>query len=448
MAQASLFADGFEHGDTAAWSLAAPARCDEISTFDRNLMPSSEIHVAPPPLGNDTTGNGSAESPFATPGRAAQAATPGTAIRLHPGTYGGGHFLDDLTGTMAAPIWIGGLPGAARPVFQGGSEGLHFVRAKWVVVHDLEIRNATANGLNADDGGEVGNALASHHLIFRRLSIHDIGSGGNNDCLKLSGINDFVVQDGFFARCGGSMSGSGIDCVGCHRGVIARNRFEQNSGNAIQAKGGSEDLEMRWNHLVSPGERGFNLGGSTGFEFFRPPLSMATPNAEARNLRVLANVIEGGTAAIAFVGCVDCVAAHNTIVHPTRWLMRILQETTTSGGFTFEPAKNGQVFNNLFLFTDAAISTHLNIGANTDPGSFDFSHNLWYASDVPAASQPTLPSAEIGGIYGQNPLLASDFSIPSNSPAAGAGAVQAWITGDGNGLCYASPPSVGAREVP
>ena len=97
-------------------------------------------------------------------------------------------------------------------------------------MHDLEIHSSTANGINADDGGETANPLASHHLVFRRLSIHDIGSGGNNDCLKLSGIYDFWVLDSTIARCGGGASGSGIDCVGCHEGLIARNRLRADVG--------------------------------------------------------------------------------------------------------------------------------------------------------------------------------------------------------------------------
>lgn len=442
------FAEDFEHGDTAAWSAVVPPRCDAIWPFDRGLAPSQEIHVAPPPVGSDSTGDGSPGSPYATLQHAAQFAVPGTAVRLHPGTYAGGTSLSQLQGTAAAPIWIGGLAGAARPSIQGSSQGLHLVRARYVVVEDLEIAGATANGLNADDGGLVGDPLASHHLVFRRLSIHDIGTGGNNDCLKLSGIRDFWVLDGAFARCGGNMSGSGIDCVGCHRGLVARNRFDEMSGNAVQAKGGSADVELRWNHLVSPGERGFNLGGSTGTAFFRPPLSTTEPNAEARNLRAVGNLIEGGRAAIAFVGCVDCVAAHNTVIDPWRWPLRILQETTSGGGYLFEPARDGIVENNLFYFEDDVVAAHVNVGGGTDAPSFEFAHNLWYAWDAPGASVPSLPAPETGGVYGQDPGFLPGFRIPPASPAAGAGQGGPWLAGDRDGRCYAAPPAIGAHEAP
>jgi hypothetical protein len=213
-------------------------------------------------------------------------------------------------------------------------------------------------------------------------------------------------------------------------------------------KGGSTDVELRWNHLVSPGQRGFNMGGSTGLEFFRPPLSTTEPNVEARNIRALGNLIEGGVAAFAFVGCVDCVAAHNTVVDPDNWLFRILQETTSTGPYTFEPAARGLVRNNLFRFEDAELSTHVNIGGNTDPDSFEFRNNLWYAADVPGASEPSLPSPETGGIYGEDPLLQPGGTLATGSPAAGAGLAQPWLAGDRAGDCYGSPPSIGSDEVP
>ena len=258
-----IFSDDFEWGDTGDWSQTEPARCDYINTFDRGLTPMAEIHVATD--GDDSTGDGTPGNPFATIGHAVQDAVPGTAVRVHAGTYSGGTFLTDVAGTPTAPIWIGGAPGEARPLISGGSQGMHLVRASYVVVHDLEVTGASANGINADDGGDYGDPLASHHVVFRGVNIHDIGSSGNQDCLKLSGLNDYWVLDSEFESCGGSFSGSGIDHVGCHHGLIARNQFRNLSGNAVQSKGGSEDIEIRWNRFLESGARSLNMGGSTGF---------------------------------------------------------------------------------------------------------------------------------------------------------------------------------------
>ena len=127
--------------------------------------------------------------------------------------------------------------------------------------------------------------------------------------------------------------------------MLARNEFRDNAqaGNAIQCKGGSERLTILANLMVDPGQRAVNMGGSTGFEFFRPSLSTNEPNAEARDIRLLSNVIVGSPAPLAFVGCVDCLAANNTIVNPENWVMRILQETTSTAEYEFLPASGGRV---------------------------------------------------------------------------------------------------------
>ena len=426
------------------------AACNAIPIFADGIAPTNELHVSP--SGSDQTGDGSMGNPFATIDRAADQAAPGTAVIVHAGTYAGGAYINDLAGAAAAPIWIGGAPSEDRPVIEGGSEGLHFVKASYLVLHDLEVRNVSQNGINCDDGGDYANPLASHHLVFDNLYIHDVGGTGNQDGLKLSGINDFVVKNCEMTRCGGAGSGSGIDMVGCHQGVIAGCYFHDLSANAVQCKGGSEDVEIRWCRMTEVGERGVNIGGSTGFEYFRPPLLTTEPNYEARDIRVLANVIEGGTASLAFVGCIDCVATNNTIVNPHNWILRILQETTSSGSYTFLECADNTVENNLVYFDRSDLSTYVNIGPNTEPATFAFTANLWYAHDNPSASEPTLPAPETAGLYGLNPDLrdpaAGDYRIEATSPAAGVGVGPARISGDRCGTCFVNPPSIGAYEVP
>jgi hypothetical protein len=440
-----IFSGDFEWGETGDWSAAEPPRCDRVDAYGRGLYPTSEIHVAT--WGNNTSGDGSLGNPYATIGRAIDNAVPGTALLVHEGTYSGGIYLSDVSGTMSAPIWIGGVPGEARPIIDGGGEGIHLTRAKYVVVHDLEVRNAADNGINADDGGDYGDPLATHHLTFKGLWIHDIGSDGNQDCLKLSGLDDYSVVLSEFSNCGGGFSGSGVDHVGCHQGLIARSVFHDLSANAIQSKGGSEDIEIRGNRFTDSGARGLNLGGSTGFTYFRPPLSTTQPNAEARDLVVVANVFEGSDAAVAYVGCVGCVVANNTIVDPDNWILRILQETTTSPPFTFEACRDGVFVNNVVVFDRSALSTYLNIGPNTAPETFTFASNLWYAWDNPAQSQPSLPVVETNGIYGVDPQLEPGYRIGPSSAAAGSGETTAWTWGDFDGACYQSPSSRGAFEV-
>jgi hypothetical protein len=443
-------------GDDDGGDGGIPATCDAPALFDDGIQPAQVLHVDPAAAPG---GNGSQGAPFRTVEEAAGAATPGTAIRLAPGNHATGQFVSELRGTASAPIWIGGEPGQALPVFDGGSQAMQLQRAAFVVVHDLEIRNATANGINIDDGGDFANDTAAHHIALARVFVHDVGTGGNNDCIKVSGINDLFVYDSRIERCGAG--GSGIDHVGCHRSIVARNTFDGVMGNAVQAKGGSTDVDIRQNRIRISGPRAINLGGSTDLNLFRPPLSTAGPNAEARRVRAYANVITGLNAQatpFAFVGCVDCLAANNLARGPMRQATRILQETPSTGtGFTFEQSRNGRVIANSFVFEAATLSTACNVGADTDAASFVFANNLWHATDSPGQSTPDLPVTESGSVIGMGsgyggipddpraPL--GQTCIGTTTPEANAGVDVAEVTGTIEGQCLMGMRSIGPQQL-
>jgi len=424
--------------------------CGLIHTFADGKQPLREIFVSP--TGNNTAGEGTQSNPYQTIARALQGVRPGDAIRLLPGNHTAGTSIRNLSGTSNAPIWIGGVPGQKRPLIRDGSMALQLSKVRFLIIENIEITGATGNGINCDDGADYANSNATRHLVFRNLSIHDIGTGRNNDGLKLSGVNDYFVLDCEFARM--SAGGSGIDQVGCHRGVIARCTFSDasgNGGNAVQCKGGSEDIEIRADRFINAGGRAINIGGSTGLEFFRPPLSTNTANVEAKNIRVLANLFRGSDAPIAFVGAANSLVANNTVIEPRRWVLRILQETVSRRGYTFLPCSQNQFINNLVYFDRSQISTPVNIGSNTESGSFEFAHNLWYAFNQPNQSTPSLPSAETNGVYGVDPRFinaaAGEYSVAANSPAAGKGKKLSKVKSDLPGRCYGEPPAVGAFEA-
>jgi hypothetical protein len=420
----------------------ASTTCGEIMTFEAGSAPTREIFVDAAASG---PGDGSEADPYPTLDAALGDVTAGTAVRIRPGTYDGGAFASGLTGTADEPIWIGGVPGEERPVISGGGNAFQLSGVSFVIVHDLEVTAQTANGINVDDGEAASGA--THHLVFRDLLIHDLGDGGNQDCLKLSGVDSFWVLDSEFVGCSG---GSAVDHVGCHQGTIAQNLFRDLGGNGVQSKGGSDDIAITRNRFVAAGERAVNMGGSTGFEFFRPALSTSGPNFEARDIRVTANLFVGGVSPIAFVGCVDCLAANNTIVDPETWVIRILQETTSTAEYEFLPSSGGRFVNNLVYYSLSLVRTHVNVGADTSPESFVFSNNLWYAHDAPADSEPgSLPVTESGGVYGEDPAFAGadDQHVGASSPAAGAGVELAEVATDLDGRCYAAPPAVGAHEA-
>ncbi len=368
--------------------------CRAPLTFADGKTPATIRHVAT--TGDDARGDGSATLPYRSIARAARSLAPGTAIQVHAGSYAGGIALANLHGTADAPIWIVGAPGEERPIVQGGTQGIYLQRPRYVVLRHLEIAGTADNGINVDDGDEMANEDAARFIVFDDLDIHETGRrpSGVPDCLKLAGVNDFVIMNSRFADCGTAEHGAvGVNGVGAHRGHVFGNRFLDTGYGGVQFKGASADVEIVGNEFQNAGWRGVNMGGSTGGPFFRPPVSASATNYEAARLHVVGNSFAGGETAAAFTGCVECAFTGNRVTNPSRWALRILQETTSIGGASFAPASRGTIADNLFYFRRADLNAgeDINVGANTDTASFALSGNAWVAHDDPAASAPRLP---------------------------------------------------------
>jgi len=377
--------------------------------------------------------------PYANLTSAANNATPGDTILLHAGTYPGGLYFTNLQGTSSAWITIRNAPGETV-VFEGGGNAIQFSDPAWLHLRGLIFQHQTGNGLNTDDGGTY--ATPAHDIIFEDCTFRDISATGNNDLMKLSGLDHFQIL-----RCtiqNGATGGSGIDMVGCHHGLIRECYFENLGSNAIQTKGGCADIQIERNFFRNGGQRTLNLGGSTGLAFFRPD----TAHFEAADIRVFSNIIVGSWATVAYVGAVNVRVENNTIYNPQNWVLRILQETVDPDRF-LECGDN--TFRNNIVYLDHNLNTETNIGPNTRPETFEFANNLWYNAALPNWSGPDIPTADPNMVLNQNPLLANpaadDFHIPPGSPAADAGASPAGTAFDYYGAGFAAPPSIGAVKA-
>ena len=346
-------------------------------------------------------------------------ATPGTTILLEPGEFPGGFHFSNLNGLPGKPIVITSADPSRPARIVGGGSGLQLSSVSHLEVRSLVVDKATGNGINIDDGGEIGKP--SHHIVLRNLVVMDLPKG-NRDAIKLSGVDDFLVADCKVERWGGS----GIDMVGCHRGTISNCKFLSGGDNGVQTKGGSSNIRVVSSQFLNAGQRGINVGGSTGMTFFRPPIDkMPTGRRyEAKDISVFGCTFTGSTAPIAFVGVVGADVSFNTIYRPERWALRILQETIAP---EFAKCQKGMFTNNLIVFRSSHwASGGVNVGANTLPESFRFATNFWYCEDRPEASRPTLPTPESGGIYGRNPEFADTsqliFKVSATSPARNFGA--------------------------
>jgi hypothetical protein len=333
-------------------------------------------------------------------------AKPGTKIMLAGGSYPGGFHAANLRGEAGNPIIIASADPKQPAVFTEAKAGLHLSRPIHVELRSLIFRGLSGNGLNIDDGGSE--ETPAQHINLVGLSFHDIGARGNEDAIKLSGVADFRVTDCVIERWG-TGGGSGIDMVGCHQGVIENNTLRHGDApncTGIQGKGGTSDITIRKNYFENAGGRAVNIGGSTALQYFRPKLKDGEAHAEARKIVVEHNKFIGGMAAVAFVGVDGAIVRFNTIERPGRWALRILQETNSPG---FVPSRNGEFTDNVIIFDSAHWSEGgVNIGGGTAPETFKFARNWWYCADRPDRSTPKLPTAELDGVYGKDPVAAKD----------------------------------------
>lgn len=346
-------------------------------------------------------------------------AKPGATIRLQPGEYRGGLSAGDLRGEPGRPIIIEAADAKRPPVFKGGANGLHLSRIAHVELRNLIIVGASGNGINIDNGGA--HESPSHHVALRGVTLRDIGPKGNRDGLKLSGVDDFRVENCEFERWGDG--GSGIDMVGCRRGEIVGCTFrhgDETGDNGVQTKGGSAEIVVRRCRFEHAGQRAVNLGGSTGLAFFRP---QPPPGYEARAITVEDCVFIGSPTPIAFVGVDGAIVRHNTIYRPRKWAFRILQETREPG---FVPCRNGRFASNLIVFRSDEMVIPINIGPGTEPKTFTLTNNAWYCLDRPERSRPNLEVPESDGIHGVDPRFRdpehNDLGRPEDGPLAQVGA--------------------------
>lgn len=346
------------------------------------------------------------------------AAQPGTRIVVAAGEYEAFQAAD-VRGTDTQPIVVVAADASAPPVFRGG---VQLSDVAYIELVGLVIAGAPSNGLNIDDGGSY--ETPSHHVVLRDISVRDCGGAGNDDGIKLSGVDDFRLEGCTVERWG--RGGSAIDMVGCHRGVIDactfRDREQGAASNGVQTKGGTRDVAIRRCRFEHAGERAVNLGGSTGLAYFRPK----PEGFEARDITVEGCTFIGSTAPIAFVGCDGARVRFNTFHRPRKWFARILQETRDEG---FAPCRNGSFTDNLIAYRASEVATPVNVGPGTAPETFEFARNYWFCIDEPARPAPALPRPETRSAGGADPQFrdagSGDLRLADTSPSRAHGA-QAW----------------------
>jgi len=370
---------------------------------------------------------------------AANDASPGDTILFHEGIYSGDQYVADLQGEQHSWIYILSAPNE-NVVIDSSTQAWHFPEGVYLYISGFTFQHQSGNGVNVDDGSSY--ETPAHHITFDHCIFKDMAATGNNDQLKMSGVDTFTIQNCTFKN--GSAGGSGIDFVGCHNGTITQCVFENQGANAIQAKGGSQYITIHRNLFKNGGQRSINLGGSTGLDYFRPD----TAHFEAADLNVYSNIFIGSYAPIAYVGCVNVKVINNTIYKPDHWVIRILQETVDPNWF-HECGDN--IFRNNIIYLGNSIATECNVGPNTRPETFIFSNNLWYHFENSSWNGPSLPVTDDNNIIQQDPLFKDpdndDFTVEPQSPVGKTGYSVLEPVEDYLGNRYSDPRSIGAIEA-
>ena len=211
------------------------------------------LHVAAD--GNDETGDGSEDAPFATVGGAiASGIGPGSAIYVHEGTYDPIEITSEASGTNEDPVLIAAAEKDAeyehvvikgkKSKVQNGEEdfeasvGIHMVNVDGIVIRGFEVSGGT-HGILYESTKEQGDTVLEN-ISIEDCNIHDIvGTHGiafyaGNDFapVKAVSITNCEVRD---CLCGDSESmvlNGNIDSF-----VIAGNVIHDNNNIGIDMIG-------------------------------------------------------------------------------------------------------------------------------------------------------------------------------------------------------------------
>jgi hypothetical protein len=230
-------------------------------------------------------------------------ALPGTTIVVRSGSYERVQIVA-LKGAPGKPIVLANADATSPATFRGQQ----LSDVEYVELQGLHVEGAPENGLNIDDGGSFD--TPSHHVVLRGVTVRNCGKRGNEDGIKLSGLDDFRLDSCTIETWG--RGGSAVDMVGCHRGVIEgctfRDREEDPAATGVQTKGGTRDITIRGCRFEHAGQRAVNVGGSTAVAYFRPQAE----TFEAKDITIEGCTFLGSEAPIAFVGVVGAVVRWNT----------------------------------------------------------------------------------------------------------------------------------------
>jgi hypothetical protein len=222
----------------------------------------------------------------------------------------------------------------------------------------------------------------------------------------------------------------------------------------VMLKGGTSDLLFAWNEVMDQTTPGnvLALGQSTGPEFFQPL------DAAFEGLRIVAfaNLLHDLVGPpVAFEGCKECAALHNTIWNTTgAQLVRFLPGAAGQGsGATVSLSEDCRFAGNIVSGGQAD-----GLSLNADPGNHGpgnvLDYNVFFKPGALNWGGDIEQDLE-HSVYDVDPMLSAD-GVPGNvalvdmagPPDVGALPLSAAFVRDAAGECIEIPADIGAIGVP
>ncbi len=324
----------------------------EVAFADQG--PTTIIHVSADAAAG---GDGSLDHPYATIQAAVTAATPGTAIYVHAGTYVENVKIPwNASGTTDAPIWLLSADGPQAATIVAASDDKPTIQA--LGVDNYVIKNFAIVG--GYDGIQFSQSGVDFTNYVNNVVIQgNVISGSVEDGVKVSQANNVQVLDNVVHDIG---TEEGIDFVGVQNGVIARNEIYKlhNTTAAIFAKGGSTDITISDNDIHDVTGDGISAGGWTGDDYVLPGADY-----EAKNVDVTGNkVVNVGKVAVSVHGAVDVSITDNYLVSNTKAPWAVYVATGNPNAETVRYSSDVTVSDNTLIGAKTVI--RIDAGNGTD----------------------------------------------------------------------------------
>ncbi|WP_159872608.1 right-handed parallel beta-helix repeat-containing protein [Novosphingobium sp. 9U] len=328
------------------------------------------------------------------------AATPGTAIMVHAGTYIESVKIPwNRSGASDAPIWLVSADGAqkaniiaedpSKPVIQGLGVDNYIIR-------DFKLSSGY-DGIQFSQSGRDFTRTVDNVLI-RNNVIMDVAHDG----IKVGQANNVQVLDNRISDVG---SEEGIDFVAVTNAVIAHNEIFDVGGSsaAIFAKGGSTNIRIEGNYIHDVRGDGISAGGNTTASSFKPGYK----GYEAKNVDIIGNKIEDvGKRPVSVRGATDVDVTGNSLEGSVKYGNAVYVTTGSPGSTKPSYSKDVVVTDNVLSSIDAVLK--IDSGNNNSIAQSGNQTGVWKHIVGPLASEIPL--------WGSAPASPTPTPTPTPTP--------------------------------